>query len=52
MSSQHGNESDDDDDERDGDKSYATDAALNDPVMLAFATLFDHIKEGIDSNAE
>ena len=51
MSSQHGDESNDDDDERE-DKSYATDAALNDPVMLAFATLFDHIKEGIDSNAE
>lgn len=30
----------------------ATDAVLNDPVMMAFATLFDTIKEGIETNAE
>jgi len=25
---------------------------MNDPVMLAFSTLFENIKENIDTNAE
>ena len=30
----------------------ATEAIKADPVMMAFTTLFDNIKEGIDTSAE
>jgi hypothetical protein len=39
-------------DEEDEDKSMATEAIKSDPVMMAFATLVDNIKEGIDTSAE
>lgn len=51
-SSNAGDDSAADDAEEDAEKSMATDAAQNDPVLIAFATLFDNIKEGIVTNAE
>ena len=52
-SSQAGdNSAGDEFDEEAGDKSMATEAVKADPVIMAFTTMFDNIKEGIDTSAE
>lgn len=53
LGSANGDSDADADDKEDAeDKSLASDAMASDPVMMAFATLFDSIKEGLTTSAE
>lgn len=51
-SSNAGSEVGDDDDDDEDAMTFATEAINNDPVMVAFTTLFDTMKENIETSAE